>query len=237
MAHSDILERYGNLLKAEQLVTISDKIMPNTFVLEAPEPFPGFFNYYGGTPKDAKPLYLYLVVDRLYTLEEVTRARQNIKTYFSSHFHADAGTVTIYNKTYHVIRVRHLDTYDQIKDLQACFIDQGFVFKKKPSKNIEGTATIRIKKFFQLKEINDGIYLDTIEKDHGYIVIPKYYRWTEFVELNKKAKYNWDGTFFDSALAHFHNNFEIVDMIRVYNPNMNEEMLLGIKKKFYEQIK
>ena len=43
MLNSDILERYGNLLKAEQLVTMEDKIMPNTFVLEAPEPFRVFF--------------------------------------------------------------------------------------------------------------------------------------------------------------------------------------------------
>ena len=83
MTSSDILERYGNLLKSEQLVTMDDKIMPNTFVLEAPEPFPGFFNYYSESPMDSKPLYVYLVVDKLYTLEEVTRARVNIEKIFS----------------------------------------------------------------------------------------------------------------------------------------------------------
>ena len=35
----------------------------------------------------------------------------------------------------------------------------------------------------------------------------------------------------------FHNNFEIEDMIRIYNPKINPEMLKGIQKKYLEQIK
>ncbi len=237
MLNSDILERYGNLLKAEQLVTMEDKIMPNTFVLEAPEPFPGFFHYYSESPSESKPLYVYFVVDKLYTLEEVTRARVNIEKFFPSPFHADAGTITIYNKTYHIIRVRHLDKYDRIKELQACFMDQGFEFKKKPAKGIKETGLIRIKKFYKLQKIEDGIYLDLIEKDHGYIGIPNYYKWTEFLELTRKVKYNWEGSFFDAALAHFHNDFKIEDMIRIYNPKIDLKMLLEIKKKYFEQIK
>ncbi len=237
MSNANIIERYGNLLKSEQLVTMEDKIMPNTFVLEAPEPFPGFFHYYSETPKESKPLYIYLVIDKLYTLEEITRARINIEKYFPSYFHADAGTVTILNKTYHVIRVRHLEKYDQIKDLQACFVDEGFVFKKKPSKKINAEGIIRIKKFLRLEVIGEGLYLDTIEKDHGYITLPKYLKWTEFEEVTKKVKYNWDGSLFDAASGHFHNNFQIEDMVRIYNPKINADMLSAIKSKYMEQIK
>jgi hypothetical protein len=237
MTNSDIFERYGNLRKSEQLISVENKIMPNTFVLEAPEPFPGFFNYYSESPKDTKPLYIYLVVDHLYTLEEVSRARQNIKKYFPSDFHADAGTVTLHNKTHHVVRIRHLEKYDQIKDLQACFIDQGFVFKKKPSKKIDTEALIRIKKFFLLQQVEEGIFMDLIEKDHGYISTPKHLKWSEFQELNRKVRFNWEGSFFDAALGHFHHNFEIEDMVRIYHPQINLEMLLAIKKKYFEQIK
>ncbi len=237
MTSNNIIERYGNLLKKEQLVVMDDKIMPNTFVLEAPEPFPGFYNYYSESPKDTKPLYIYLVIDKLYTLEEVTRARQNIKKYFPSYFHADAGTVTIYNDTHHVIRIRHLDNYDQIKDLQACFIDEGFEFKKKPSRNLSAEALIRLKKFFRLDEVENGIYFDLVEKDHGYISIPKFLKWKEFEEVTRKVKYNWEGSFFDAALGHFHHNFEIEDMIRIYNPKIDLEMLHKAQKKYNEQIK
>ncbi len=236
MTHTNLIERYGNLLKSEQLVTMDNKIMPNTFVLEAPEPFPGFFNYYSEAPKESKPLYIYLVVDKLYTLEEITRARLNIEKYFPSYFHADAGTISIYNKTHHVIRVRHLKKYDQVKDLQACFIDEGFEFKKKPSKKIKEEAIIRIKKFFSLKPVGENLYLDMIEKDHGYITLPKYLKWKEFEEVTKKVKYNWDGSLFDAASGHFHHNFKIEDMVRIYNPKIDMDMLQGIQQKYLEQL-
>lgn len=237
MAETCMIERYGNLIKSEQLVTMEDKIIPNTFVLEAPEPFPGFFNYYSESPKDSKPLYIYLVVDKLYTLEEITRARQNIKKYYPSYFHADAGTVTLYNKMYHMIRIRHLTNYDQIKELQVCFADEGFEYKKKPSKKINGEGIIRQKKFFRLNRVEDGLYFDAIEKDHGYIAIPRYVKWAEFEELTKKVKYNWNGSFFDAALGHFHQNFEIEDMIRIYNPKIDLELLKKAKEKYFEQIR
>ncbi|GAF02489.1 hypothetical protein [Saccharicrinis fermentans] len=237
MTNSKITERYGNLLKEEQLVTMDEKIMPNTFVLEAPEPFPGFFNYYSESPMDSKPLYIYLVVAQLYTLEQVTRARQNIKAYFPSDFHADAGTVTVYNKMYHVIRIRHLQKYDQIKDLQTAFMDEGIEFKRKPSKKIGAKGIIRLKKFFRLNEVGDGLYLDEVEKDHGYICLPRFVKWAEFEELTRKVKYNWSGSFFDAALGHFHHNFEIENMIRIYNPKIDLELLHKAKQKYLEQIK
>jgi len=231
-----ILQRYGNLLKQENLITIQDKILPNTFVLEAPEPFPGYFGYYSDIPSDSKPLYIYLVLNKQYTLEEVTRATQNIKKYFSAKFNAAAGTVHLYNKDYYMIRVRHLDSFDQILDLQAGYMDEGIEFKKKP-KNIEGKGIIRLKKFFTLEEIDDGVYFDLDEKDHGYFAIPKKLTWKYFEDLSLKVKQNWDYSKFDAAIGHFHQDFGIVDMIRIYNPNIDREYLTGIQKKYLERIK
>nr|WP_321408929.1 hypothetical protein [uncultured Carboxylicivirga sp.] len=231
-----ILQRYGNLLKEESLVTMNDKILPNTFVLEAPEPFPGYFGYYSDIPSDSKPLYLYLVLKQLYTLEEITRATQNIQHYFGTDFNAAAGTVHIYNKMFHVIRVRHLDSFDQIADLQQGYLDQGIEFKKKP-KNIEGKAIIRLKKFFMLEEIEDGVYFDLDEKDHGYFTIPYKLTWKLFEDITRKAKHNWDHSVFDAAIGHIHADFGIRDIIRIYNPNIDRNYLLEIRKIYLDRIK
>ena len=106
MSPSPYIERYGNLLKQETLQLLEDQILPNTFVLEAPEPFPGFYDYYSEHPKDTQPLYIYLVVRKLYTLEEITRATQNIRKYFQDDFNAAAGLVHLYNKEFNIIRDR-----------------------------------------------------------------------------------------------------------------------------------
>lgn len=231
-----ILQRYGNLLKQESLVTMHDKILPHSFVLEAPEPFPGYFSYYSEIPSDTKPLYIYLVLNKLYTLEEITRATLNIKHGFTANFNAAAGTVNMFNKDYDIIRVRHLDTFDQIKQLQEGYVSEGIELKKKTSE-VEGLGIIRLKKFFTLEEIEEGVYFDLDEKDHGYFTIPRKLAWDEFEEITQKVKHNWDFSKFDAAVGHIHQDFGIRDMVRIYNPNIDREYLMGIRQKYLERIK
>lgn len=238
MSNDPIIERYGNLLKQEMLVSMESKILPQTFVLEAPEPFPGFVGYYNDVPVESKPLYVYLVLKQLYTLEEVTRAFQTIhKVFAAKNMDAAAGTVIIQNETFHVLRVRHLDSYDQVADLQRAFAELGFEFAKKPSRSITENGIIRIKKFFVLKEIDDDIFLDMAEHDHGYFVIPHLLKWDEFESITKQVKYNWELATFDAAIGHFHHQFNIVDMIRIYNPNINLEFLKSVRDKYLVRIK
>lgn len=237
MNPSPYIERYGNLLKQETLRTLEDQILPNTFALEAPEPFPGFFDYYSDHPIESKPLYVYLVVKQLYTLEEITRATQNIRKYFQSDFNAAAGVVQLYNKEFHVVRVRHLEDYQQIPGLQECYMDEGIEFRKKPGGKPEGPGVIRIKKFFILDEKHPGVYFDVTEKDHGYFTIPKKLNWKYFEDITKKVKFNWEQNAFDAAIGHFHVNYGIQDMIRIYNPQMNLEYLMDVRKMYLDRIK
>lgn len=237
MSKEPYMERYGNLLKQETLRTLEDKIWPNTFVLEAPEPFPGFYNYYSDHPVESKPLYIYLVLKKLYTLEDITRATQNIKSYFQTDFNATPGVVNIYNKQFDVIRIRHLDNFDQIVDLQAGYMDQGIEFRSKPPRKVEGPAIIRIKKFFILNETVRGVFFDQIEKDHGYFAIPEKLTWKHFENITRQVKFNWERPFFDAAIGHFHFGFGIQDMIRIYYPDINEEYLTEVRKKYMERIK
>jgi hypothetical protein len=237
MSNQHYIERYGNLLKQESLRTLEDKIWPNTFVLEAPEPFPGFFNYYSDHPVDSKPLYIYLVLKKLYTLEEITRATQNIQKYFDTDFNATPGVVHIYDKQFDVIRVRHLDNFSQIVDLQAGYMDEGIEFRPKPTHKVEGPAVIRVKKFFILDEKQSGLFFDVTEKDHGYFLIPKQLTWKHFEDITRKVKFNWEKPFFDAAIGHFHVKFGVQDMIRIYYPEMSEDYLIEVRKKYLERIK
>ena len=237
MDPSPYIERYGNLLKQETLQLLEDKILPNTFVLEAPEPFPGFYDYYSEHPKDSQPLYIYFVVRRLYTLEEITRATQNITKYFQGDFNAAAGVVHLYNNEFNIIRVRHLKGFEQIQELQACYMDEGIEFRKKPGGRLSGPAIIRIKKFFILEEKHPGVYFDVSENDHGYFTIPKQSGGKSFADITKKVKFNWDKSSFDAALGHFHVKYGIQDMIRIYNPNLDLESLNDVRKLYLDRIK
>ncbi|RUT78547.1 hypothetical protein [Ancylomarina longa] len=237
MTAENYVLKFGSLLKEETLEVIDNKILPNTIVLEAINPFPGYYEYYDGLQKDMLPHYIYLITDRKYDLEEFTRATQNIMASFEVKFHAATGTITIYNDVYHAIRIRRLTSYDQIIALQSQFIDEGIQFKTNGSIPHNSKAMIRLNKFFALDEISSGFFLDHIEANHGYFTIPHKLSWKQFEELTRQVKYNMEMFHFDVSLGFIYDHFKAKDIIRVYAENMNLELLKKIRTKYLERIK
>ena len=60
----------GSITKLESLIPVDYFILKNTYVLEAEDPYPG---YYGKVPKQTKPNSLYLITNRYYRLDEILR--------------------------------------------------------------------------------------------------------------------------------------------------------------------
>lgn len=237
MTHQNFVVKFGSLLKEETLEVIDNKILPNTIVLEATNPFPGYYEYYEGFQRDVKPHYIYLVTDRKYELEEFTRATQKIMSYFEVHFHAALGTITIYNDVHYVIRIRRLNKYDQIRDLQSCYIEEGINLKSNSSIPHNSKAMILLDKFFAFEEIGEGYFMDSIEPNHGYFTIPQKLSWKQFEHLTQQVKYNMEMFHFDVSLGFFYDNFKVYDMIRVYTENLNIDILKKIKSKYLERLK
>lgn len=229
--------KYGSLIKEEAFELIEGAILPNTFVLESKNPFPGFYEYYDNLQKDITPHYIYLVTDRKYSLEQFTRTTQQIMAETNKKYHAALGTITIFNTVYHVIRVRHIEQYSDIKELQAYYVSLGINFKDKPSKFDNEIGLTRLNKFFSLDQIEDNYYLDSVEANHGYFKIPKFLTWEEFETLTKQVKYNMDLLHFDASIGFIYDHFKAVDMIRVYAENLSLDMMKQIRSKYLERIK
>ncbi len=237
MESNRVIEYYGALIKAETLYTLEDKVMPNTFVLEAPEPFPGFYHYYHEHPGDNKPLYVYLVLDSSYTLEEVTRATQKIGSYFPSKLDAALAKIYIHNEIYTVIRLRHFESYDIIAELQSAFIGEGIRMHKGMKKAINGEGLIRLQKFFAVRQMSETVLFDTNELDHAYFFIDKHLTWKNFEQITMLVKSNWNSTMFDAAMGFFYVNFKVKDMIRIYNSSLKVEDVEAISKFYHDRIK
>lgn len=237
MSTYDFEVKYGSLIKEETLVSIEKKILPNTFVLEATDPFPGYYEYYQGIPKDVRPYYIYFVTDRKYNLEEFTRITQNIMSVFGHRFHAAIGTIKIYNETYPIIRIRRLTEYDQIKELQSCYVKEGIRFRSQPGTPVKVKAIIFLDKFFALDKLEEGYFFDHVEPNHGYFIIPKNITWKQFELITKQVKYNIELLHFDASKGIFYENFKVYDMIRVYAENLTLELLKEICQKYIERIK
>lgn len=232
-----IKERYGQMMKLEALVSLTSKMKDNTMVLEAPEPFPGFFSYYSEVPTSSTPYYIYLVTNQSYTLEEITRATQYIQDNFSESFEAARGCIKIGNENYPVIRIRKISDYNYIEKIQSAYEDNGIIFRKKPSKQIVAEGTISLDKFFLFEEVEDGIFLDATNPDHGYFSVPDDYDWDAFEKLTRLVKYNWEGTNFDASFGFYYRRFRIHNIVRIYNPKLDVDYLKKVKSAYFSKMK
>ena len=234
MEQKNDIEVFGTITKRETVFTIDDKIEPGTLVFEALEPFPG---YYHETPFDTKPIYMYIALQEAYPLEEIIRATQNVEKVFDEKFDAGKGLLKIYDTVYGVLRVRHLKRYDLIGALQKAYSANGVHFANKSKKGLREQAQIKVIKFFNLEEIDDGIYLDKKEQFHAYIELPNAMQWEEFNELSNRVKYNWQESKFDAAVGAFYHKGRLHEFARIYSNKLSLEYLRQLKKLYLEKLK
>lgn len=228
-------ERYGSLKKYEHLDTIDDdSIMPGKLVFEAPNPFPG---YYYKNPSLPKPLYIYFALENPLSQEQLMLAIKKIRSYIGFHFSAAKANISVYNKQYTTIRVRDLNNYAQVKNLQEAFSREGLIMKNrtKSCKNIEVIITMR--KFFQFLPINEEMMFDRTEGDHGYFKIPYHLDWQTFTDITNQVSHNVSILEFDAAMGMYFDNYDVTDIIRIFSPRITLEMLTEIKTEYLTAIK
>lgn len=234
MEQKNVIEVFGTLNKRETVFTIDDKIEPRTLVFEALEPFPG---YYHETPSDTKPIYMYIALQEHYPLEKIIRATQEVEKVFDEKFDSGKGFLTIYDTTYNVLRVRHLNRYDLIGTFQKAYSDNGIQFLNKTKKNLKEKADIKVVKFLSLEEIDTGIYLDKKERFHAYIELPAYCDFDEFNALSNRVKYNWEESKFDAAVGAFYYQGKLREFVRIYSNKLSLEYLQKLKRLYLSKMK
>jgi hypothetical protein len=231
MKNFKIIETLGGVAKEESLVTLVDHIMPNSFVLETLEPFPG----YHGTnlPLDSKPISVFLITKVKYSTEKILRITHNIKKYFANSFDAVPGTICIQNEILPCIRIRELDNYEFIGDLQKCFFSEGIIFAKK--RNIKSDAIIKLKKHFTIQEIGEGIYKDIDDHSMFYLRINHQLTWQMFMQITQRIRNNIDLSNFDAGLAAIYTK-DILDVVRIFSNDISLEKLKLLKEKYNQEI-
>jgi hypothetical protein len=224
-------EVLGGIIKEEKLYSVKEKVLENTLVLESKEPYPG---YHHALPTEPVPRSVFLITKNLYTREDISRTSQKIKQYCTFNFESATGEIYIHNNLYPCIRIKNLDKYEQIAELQSFFLNEGIVFKK--SNNISHKAIIKVKKAFLLSENEDHIFCDKLEDYQGYFSIPKQLSWKLFEKITYSIKNNWQGQHFDAALGYIYKDFEILDMVRIYHRSNNIEILTQLKDLYLKEM-
>ena len=226
-----IIETIGALAKEEKLTTLTENIMPNTLVLETPEPYPG---YHGANlPSEPIPISIFLITLKKYSTVRVLRTASYIRKYFDYDFDADPGVICIGNNLHYCIRIRGLENYQLIGKLQENFNEVGIKFAK--TRSLSATAIIKIKKNFSLECLEEGIYKDLEDHSVFYFTIPRQINWQVFAKITGIIKNNIDNANFDVALAVIYTR-DMMDVVRVYSREITIEKLRLLKDKYGVEI-
>ena len=228
------MEVFINLTKYDTVVAIDEKILPGSLVLDSLNPFPG---YYHETPVSSRPMYIYLVLDKQYTLERVLRTTQNIAKEHDWDFDAGKAYISIGSQFLNAIRLRHLPEFDLAEKIQEAYQKQeiNFLMNKKIKGKLE--AEVKISKFSTIEEVGEGIYVSSNEPTFSYIEIPKHLKTRAFEKVSMDVKYNWEGHEFDAARCSIYYNGTLKEMVRIRSSKNDLDYLAAIKKLYQDKIR
>ncbi|QGY42468.1 hypothetical protein GM418_02000 [Maribellus comscasis] len=226
MNSSHFIRVCGSIAKKESLIPWKKNILPNTSVAEANLPYS---NYYGTVPEKAIPNSIFLFTKEYYTLEEVLRFSQKIKSCALDKLNVATATVTFSSNQSHAIRIKYLPDYQHIRKIQECFEKQGVILAKKI--HIENEAFIKINKCFILEEIEENIYMDYEEKNKGYLLSNRLLIQGEFYELLNNIRLNGNCRLFDAAKGGIIINSEVKEIMRIYSEQLDTTLLKCIQNQ------
>ncbi len=228
------IETTGAVYKEEELATLNHDVMKNTFVIDISHPFPG---YYGAMTHDEnRPRAVILVTKVAYTWEKIIRATERINNYLDLKLNGSKVTIYLGNSEMHGIRIKGLPSYAKIPQVQNAFKEEGFQLMRKRNFSKGNATFFRLNKFFFIEKLDEGIYKDTVTDGMHYILIDKHLNWELFRNITRRVKNNVSDRNCDIIEGWFFMNGGIVDMIRIYKPDMTLDLLKELREKYMDNI-
>jgi hypothetical protein len=222
----------GTITKKEQLRQVNVDNC-KALVLETSNPFPG---YHGkNLPENSMPESLFFINKSNYTDEQIVRAIMAIKKGDYPGFDATPCTITLQNSNVDGVRFKYLKDKD-VKEVVELFGKQNIFFKDK--KQIAPyESIIRIRKFFEMKELEPGIFIDVDCENQFYIETPALLSWDTFEKITLDIKYNIEDSNFDAAMVYIYTSKGILDLVRIFNTDKDVEKLRFLRSKYLEKLK
>ena len=143
--------------------------------------------------------------------------------------------VAINSRKLHGVRIKGIDRYTEIGTIQQYYQDAGFDFAKS-EKFHDTDVLIRINKFFNINELEKGIYQSQDETDVFYLEIPDFMNWEEFRTYTYEIKNNVSDKNYDIAKGIFYKNGGIIEMLRIVKPKATIEFLKLIQQKYIDKM-
>ncbi|NEW79509.1 MAG: hypothetical protein GZ086_08820 [Gelidibacter sp.] len=225
-------ELIGKIIIQEKIDTIDENKLPNTFVINVPDPYK---NYYGRFTEIVKPVSIIFVTKTPNSFEKILRVTKKINEKYHLKLDGAKCEVTMNSRKLDGVRVKGINRFHEIGQIQQYYKDEGYDFAK--SEKFKSTeALIRINRFFNVDEVEKGIFHSHDEDEVYYIEVPRYITWDEFKKLTQEIKHNIADANYDIAKGIFYVNHGIIEILRVVKPKATMELLKTIQQKYIEKL-
>ncbi len=226
---------YCELIKEEPLSTLEPALTDgNTCVLESTSPF---FGYYQDAPMGKPDPHIYCVLDREHSFMAVIRATTRINEKRRNPVDVATGRLFLLDRACPVIRIKHMQHFNQVPLVQQALMHEGISFKKRQRTIREQMGVIHLSKMLYLLPVDvDGLYMDADDPTKAYFEMPGCLSWDDFKSLTTQAKYDTSILYYDAAQATIVKEGKIVDLVRVFRERITEEQLKAISDRYYKLL-
>lgn len=232
------LETTGLIIKKEKLASYETSVPLQTLILEDLAPFPGYYNsFHAPVPdKDLIPSHLFFVLKEFdyFNDDEFVRKTLAIRAATEIEFDAVPGQLQLFNLTHPCIRIR-LQNIDSILPLVDAYKGAGMDFSR--YKHVKPyDSLIKIKTFFPLKELEEGVYHHIQRPEEFFIAIPFMPDWKNFEEITLKIRRNAEFKHYDAALASAYTQQGMLEMVRIYTESCTPGQLQELRHKYCREM-
>jgi len=231
---AEYFEVTGYLNKEETVHALNEYKLKNTFVVIADKPHPGYHYHNINARLVERNTSIFLITRNRHTWASVIRATDNINKFLDEPIDATYANLNLFNIPHYAIRIKGLKDFGELETIQKAYQDEGFVFMRNKRMNKPRPTFFKVKRFFDIKEIEEGIYVGN--DGMSYIVIDKKIEWELFRKMTLYVKSNIANNNYDIVNGAFYMNKTLVDVIRIFKPDCNVELMREIKEKYQKQI-
>ena len=228
------IEVTGNINKEETTEALLDYKLKNTFVVINDKPYPGYHYHKINARLTERNTAIFLVLNKRYTWASIIRATQRVNLFLDEPLEASYAELYLFNVPYYSIRLMGLKDLTLLETIQKAYQEEGFVFMKNKRMTEPKVAFFKVKRFFDITEIAEGIYKDN--EGRNFIIINRKIKWELFRKMTQSVKINMSNSNFDIVNGAFYMNHTLVDFIRVFDPESDLEHLKDIREAYVKQI-
>jgi len=232
------VQSLGYLLKKEKLASLSTDQAQPELLLESLDPYPGFYDDYfiPTTARVQKPESVFMVIRNFNVCHEddFIRITMHIRRDHLILFDAALSSIVLYNAPATAIRVNMQD-YSQLSDIITHYKQAGIKFLSnklvKPYHSL-----IKIRRFFDLEMMADGIFKDVDKEFTYYVRVPLFMTWDEFEKATIAIRNNYDYKTYDAAQAAIYNKTGIIELVRIYDRKADLSKLQSLQQKYSSEV-